>query len=144
MGQERSECPQGTHAAKWPHGIQATALSSDKQSTHGFVFDSSSLDFSVGRFCLVALPPDGDGAAAETLLFFSDTLIGVDPAVDWSWLMCSIILWIRRSIFNALFHLLTCWQFFAIFSHGHTWYNDVLFLPINAFNLFLQYRASHK
>jgi hypothetical protein len=35
MGHDRNEWPQGTHVAKWPHGIHANLFSSVKQRTQG-------------------------------------------------------------------------------------------------------------
>jgi hypothetical protein len=42
MGQDLSECPHGTHVAKWPQGMQARRFSSDKHRTHGLTGDESS------------------------------------------------------------------------------------------------------
>lgn len=67
--------------------MHATALSSDKQSTHGFAVDSLSLDFSAGRFrvftiwvLLTGFTTDGDDAGVGAMLF-SSTLVEFDPVV---------------------------------------------------------------
>ena len=102
IGHDRKECPHGTHVAKWPQGMQASRLSSDKHSTHGLAGDESlvwffslvvEVDgfvallcswFSVVAFCDVDSIEEVDSFVAdcdETVI--STSVISVAVEVDW-------------------------------------------------------------
>ena len=164
IGQDRRECPHGTHVAKWPHGMHANRFCSSRQRTHKLDdAESSAALFFSGCFVFSSWLILLGAAAAVAAWGYPSTVTESDDAVistsTWSvrfggaddcaaacsraraatrgleWTVCD-----RK----FLYCFPTCHLFFTNSVHFNTRYNDVIFFAIDMFDLLLQDDTSQK